>query len=105
MTADDIYIPPHKRVIDQSGQTSADGGGYSFLFHEKGKQGEKKENEKKKEQPPLGDPVTLNLSATVQEEIAKESQEKKKTDTPPGENKDTKDNPPETSGGHINITV
>lgn len=105
MTADDIYIPPHKRIIDQSGETSADGGGYSFIFHDKGRSGGKKGKEKKKEPLPLGDPVTLNLSATVQEEIAKETQEKKKTDSKPEET-DTKKTPPENSGGaHINITV
>lgn len=102
MTADDIYIPPHKRVIDHSGETSADGGGYSFIFHDKGKPGTKKENEKKKESLPLGEPVTLNLSATVQEEIAKEAQEKKKTETDPN---GKKDNPPAPGSGHINITV
>jgi len=102
MTADDIYIPPHKRIIDHSGETSADGGGYSFVFHDKGKPGAKKENEKKKEPQPLGDPVTLNLSATVQEEIAKETQEKKKLEADPN---NKKGNPPATGSGHINITV
>lgn len=68
--SDDIYIPPHKRIIDSSGETSPDGGGFNFVFYDRANVRAKK----KKTIPPIGDAVSVKLSTDAQKEI-KEEQE------------------------------
>ncbi|OGV49675.1 MAG: hypothetical protein A2017_07405 [Lentisphaerae bacterium GWF2_44_16] len=64
--SDDIYIPPHKRIIDSSGETSPDGGGFNFVFYDRTKV---RGGKKKKPIPPIGDAVSVNLSTDALEEI------------------------------------
>lgn len=64
--SDDIYIPPHKRIIDSSGETSPDGGGFNFVFYDRTKI---KGGKKKKPIPPIGDAVSVNLSTDALGEI------------------------------------
>lgn len=74
--SDDIYIPPHKRIIDSSDETSPDGGGYNFVFYDKANV----RGKKKKIIPPIGEAVSVNLSTDALVEINNESQEQKEPD-------------------------
>ncbi len=61
------------RSIGQTGESANEGGGYSFVFHDRLQ--EKEEEEKKKKEVIIKDPVILNLSSQTKRNL-----EEKKND-------------------------
>lgn len=111
--AGDHYIPQESlpRKIDQSGETSEEGGGYSFVFYGRGKRGQHKEEKKKAPPVHAGPPVTVELSSAVTDKknADREAAEAEKPENVeiPEEHREEKNNPasPAAPGSKINIQV
>lgn len=106
---DRIYIPQeHSRKISHSEEAHDEGGGFSFVFHEKGGKnpGEKQENEE--DQTPateIGDAVEVHISgkaASDQNTVEGISEPETSNDQNPQKKPDDDDG---QERKHINITV
>jgi hypothetical protein len=107
--SDNVYIPQDRqRKVNESEETSDEGGSFSFVFYDKKKQQTKEKTNK--EPAEIEDPVKLKLSSSA----TPEETEKTEPVEPQKDNKETNKNeqenndqnpPPSGSGGHINITV
>ncbi len=105
---DRIYIPQdHSRKISHSEEAHDEGGGFSFVFHEKGGKNPNQEEELKEDTTPtteIGDAVEVHISGKAAHEQIPEGTDAAAS-SPENEKKNSGDDDDEQGKKRINITV